>query len=226
MIGLSLSPTDVPQNILHPDYTRNERVIDGAVHALGVAMTVAAVVVLLSRVSETGNTRVVVAAAIYSAGLFATFGLSAAYNLTFSPRWKEAIRRYDHVAIFMMIAGTYTPFALIGIEGAMGNALFALVWIVAIAGMSLKFIWPRRFERTAVIMYLVLGWIGLPLVGLLIAALPTSTLVLMGAGAVLYSAGVAFHVWENLPYHNAAWHGLVLAAACCHFVAVLNTLAG
>lgn len=209
-----------------PDYTQRERIIDGVVHVSGVAASVVAIVTLMYHVTPTGNTRILFAATIYSVGLIATFGLSAAYNLTVNPKWKEAFRRYDHVAIYLMIAGTYTPFSLIGITGSLGDGLFVLVWFVAIAGMLLKWVRPRQFERTSVIVYLVLGWIGLPLLGLLITALPISTLVLLGAGGLLYTAGVAFHLWENLPYQNAVWHGLVLAAASCHFVAVLGTLTG
>ena len=205
--------------------TQKERLIDGVVHALGVVMSVIAVPVLLHRVISTGNARLILAAVVYSAGLIAMLWLSAAYNLATHPGWKEEIRRYDHAAIFLMIAGTYTPFALIAIGGNMGHGLLTLVWLVAIGGMMLKFLRPRQFDRTSVILYLALGWVILPVMGLIIAALPTSALVLLVVGGLLYTVGVVFHLWENLPYQKAVWHGFVLVAASCHFVAVLRVVA-
>jgi hemolysin III len=141
------------------------------------------------------------------------------------PGWKEEIRRYDHAAIFLMIAGTYTPFALIAVGGTIGLGLLILVWLVAIGGMMLKLLRPRRFDRASVVLYLALGWVILPAMGLVVATLPTSALVLLVVGGLLYTVGVAFHVWETLPYQNAVWHGFVLVAASCHFVAVLRVVA-
>jgi hemolysin III len=205
--------------------TQKERLVDGVVHALGVVMSVIAVPVLLHRVISAGNGRLILAAVVYSAGLIAMLWLSAAYNLATHPGWKEEIRRYDHAAIFLMIAGTYTPFALIAVGGTIGLGLLILVWLVAIGGMMLKLLRPRRFDRASVVLYLALGWVILPAMGLVVATLPTSALVLLVVGGLLYTVGVAFHVWETLPYQNAVWHGFVLVAASCHFVAVLRVVA-
>ena len=183
------------------------------VHALGVVMSVIAVAVLLRMVIPIGDALLIMAATIYSVGLIAMFGLSAAYNLIVGPKWKEAIRRYDHAAIYMMIAGTYTPFALIGIGGPVGYSLLALVWLLAIIGLVLKLLWPRRIERASLVLYLALGWIGLVAAGSIIAALPVSALVLLGMGGILYTTGVVFHLWTTLLYQNAIWHIFVLAAA-------------
>jgi hemolysin III len=209
---------------MQPDYSRNERLVDGAVHILGVTGSAVAIVVLFDTVLSTGDKVSILSAGLYGAGLVAMLWLSAAYNLISQSKWKEAIRRYDHAGIFLMIAGTYTPFALIAIGGVAGHALFALVWLAAVAGMLLKLLRPRRLERTSVALYLALGWFGLPLVKLVIAALPNSTLALLGIGGLLYTAGVAFHLWERLPFQNAIWHSFVLAAAGCHYVAVLKVL--
>lgn len=207
-----------------PRYTRNERLTDGVIHVLGVTGSTAAVAVLLAAVIPTRDPLSILIAITYGACLIAMLWLSAAYNLVSHPVWKDRVRRYDHAAIFLLIAGTYTPFALIAIGGGMGYGLLALVWILALAGMLLKLLRPGRAERTSVIMYLVLGWIGLPAVGLLFLSVSMSVLVLLGTGGFLYTVGVAFHLWESLPYQNAVWHGFVLAGASCHFVAVLETL--
>lgn len=210
---------------MHPQYSRKERLIDGAIHGLGVTGSTTAAAVLLAAVIPTREALSILASAIYGACLIAMIWLSAAYNLISHPGWKERLRRFDHAAIFLMIAGTYTPFGLVAVGGTMGYGLLALVWLSAVVGMLLKLLRPRRLERTSVVMYLALGWIGLPVAGLLFSSVATSILVLLGLGGLLYSIGVAFHLWESLPYQNAVWHGFVLAGAGCHYVAVLESLA-
>lgn len=205
--------------------TRNERRADAVVHGAGVMAAVVGVVALTRAAVAGGDGAVMAAAAVYGAGLLAMLGMSAAYNTARRPAWKEALRRCDHAAIYVMIAGTYTPFAVIGVGGATGGALLAVVWALALVGVAAKVLRPRRFERSSLVMYLALGWIGLPAVGLLIAALPLSALVLILAGGVLYTAGVVFHVWEALAYQNAVWHAFVLAAAACHYAAVFVVVA-
>ena len=148
----ALPRSDQAARIMPLGYTQTERLSDGVVHALGVVMSVIAVAVLLRMVIPIGGALLIMAATIYSVGLIAMFGLSAAYNLIVGPKWKEAIRRYDHAAIYMMIAGTYTPFALIGIGGPVGYSLLALVWLLAIIGLVLKLLWPRRIERASLVL--------------------------------------------------------------------------
>lgn len=181
---------------------------------------------MLRFVLPAGNGPASAAAVAYGCGTVTMFVLSAAYHLTRRPDWKETIRRFDHAAIFLMIAGTYTPFALVGIGGLVGAVLLAAVWLAAIAGMLFKLLLPRRHERTAILVYVGLGWLGLPAAGALVAALPLSVVLLIGAGGVLYTVGVAFHLWESLTQHNSLWHASVLAAATCHYVAVFEVLTG
>lgn len=194
------------------------------IHGLGVAAAPLAALALLHAVVSAGDARAIFSAAVYGAALVATFAVSAAYNLAVRQQWKEAIRRYDHAAIFSMIAGTYTPFALVGIGGPLGGGLFASVWLLALAGMAFKLLWPRRLDRASVAFYLALGWLGLPATGALIATLPAVAIGLLGIGGVLYTLGVAFHLCERLPHHNTIWHALVLAAAACHYTAVYAVL--
>jgi hemolysin III len=206
------------------DSSRAERAVDGVLHGVGVAAAIVAVALLLRAVFAHSNATAIAAASIYGAGLLATLGLSAAYHLPTARRWREAVRPYDHAAIFIMIAGSYTPFALVTIGGAAGGALLAVVWLTALAGAALKILRPRRLERAALALYLVLGWIGLPLLGPVIAALDPAALLLLGAGGVLYTGGVIFHLWRTLPHHNAIWHACVLAAATCHYGAICAAL--
>ena len=207
-------------------YGPAERLLDGLIHAAGTVASVAAVVLLLATVAPDGESRTVLAAIVYGAGLMAMLWLSAAYNLITHSTWKARLRRLDHAAIFLMIAATYTPFMLVSVGGGLGLGLLALVWLAAVIGMVLKLLHPRRFDRVSVIFYLALGWAGLPLAGPRFAALSTSTLVLLVVGGLLYSVGVIFHLWDRLPFQNAIWHGFVLAAAACHFLAVFHVVSG
>ncbi len=205
-------------------YSMPERVADAIVHACGVIAAVAATAVLLTLAIQSGEPRGIVAAAIYAAGLVASFGFSAAYNLCPASPWKEALRRCDHAAIYLLIAGTYTPLCLVALRGGAGIALLAAVWSVALGGFALKIFCPRRFERLSIALYLALGWAGLFAAGAIVRALPVAALVLILVGGVLYSVGVVFHVWNRLRFQNAIWHGFVLSAAACHYAAVVATV--
>ena len=131
------------------------------------------------------------------------------------------MRRIDHAAIYLKIAGTYTPLALIKMAAVPGFTLLTGVWAVGLFGAACKLLLPGRFERTSYVLYLLAGWAGLFVLDELLAAFSLPVLVLLGVGGVLYTAGVAFHLWRSLPYHNAVWHGFVLAASACHYTAIM-----
>jgi hemolysin III len=204
-----------------PRYTRGERIADAILHVAGVGMAVIAGAVLLA-VAVPGGAAQIAALSLYVFGVVAGFGFSALYNLVSSPRAKAILRRFDHASIFLMIAGSYTPFAAIVIGGFWGAVLLIAVWIVALGGVALKLGLPGRFERLSIVLYLMLGWAILPAMGPVTEALSDASLVLLLVGGGLYSLGVVFHLWHKLPYHNAIWHAFVLAAAVCHYIAVMR----
>jgi hemolysin III len=152
----------------------------------------------------------------------AMLACSALYNLTAVGPRKRLFRRFDHAAIFAAIAGTYTPFLLVAVGGARGLGLLAFVWVVAAGGIAVELLGLRRSERLSVAAYLLLGWSIVGALGPLSAAVSPPGVALLAAGGVLYSAGVVFHLWRSLPFQNAVWHGFVLAAAACHYAAVLR----
>ena len=159
---------------------------------------------------------------IYTIGLLTMLGFSAAYNLWPISRTKWILRRFDHSAIYVTIAGTYTPFIVQMKIGVVSMGLLIGVWLVAIVGITLKLLLPGRLDRLAILLYLLLGWSGVVFYEPVAAALPSLSLWLLAAGGILYSTGVIFHVWQNLRFQNAIWHGFVLVAACCHYSAVLD----
>jgi hemolysin III len=209
-----------------PSYTPAERRADAVVHAFGLALGLAGCAALaVAAAPRADDLPRLVALGLYAAGLLAMLACSALYNLAEEPARKRLFRRLDHAAIFLMIAGTYTPFALVAIGGAWGAGLLALVWAVAAGGIAAEALGVRRHGRLAVAAYLLLGWSVLPALGPLAAAVSPSGVALLAAGGALYSVGVVFHLWRSLPFQNAVWHGLVLAAAACHYAAVLGEVA-
>ena len=203
-------------------HSRGERAADAVVHAVGFTAALAACAALAAAPPLPPGARLAVALGLYGVGLLAMLGCSALYNLAATGSRKALLRRLDHAAIFMMIAGTYTPVALLAVGGASGWALLAVVWTGAAGGVALKLLAPRRFERVSIAAYLLLGWAGLAALDPLLAALPPRDLALLAGGGLLYSLGVAVHLSTGLPYHNALWHALVLAAATCHYAVVLH----
>jgi hemolysin III len=207
------------------NYTRAEIIADGVIHAIGVSLGLAgAVVLVLFTIHAAGGVQTA-SALIYAIGLVALLGFSAAYNMWPVSRWKWLLRRFDHSAIFLLIAATYTPFLLQMKTDAIAIGLLAGIWATALAGIALKLFLPGRFDRFSVCLYLMLGWSGALAYDSLIEPLPALTLALLALGGALYSIGVIFHTRRGLRFQNAVWHSFVLAAALCHYFAVLETVA-
>jgi hemolysin III len=221
----SLAMPTAASPVVSPVVSRGARLADACIHVLGVTASIAACVVLAAAMPWPVEWVPMVALGLYAVGLVAMLGCSAAYNLAAEGRRKRVLRRFDHAAIFVMIAGTYSPVSLLGLGGAWGWGVAGFVWAGALVGAGLKLCGPGRFERVAVAAYLLLGWVGIVAIVPLVAALPALDLAFLGAGGLLYSLGVIAHVSKRMPYQNAIWHGFVLAAAACHFVVVLRLAA-
>jgi len=203
-----------------PVYTRAERLADLAIHVAGVGGGIVACVALLALVVPHVDGRAALGLCLYAPALLAMLGASAAYNLTAPSRLKALLRRLDHAAIFVLIAGTYSPFALAKIGGTWGTGLFALNWGLAVAGVLHAVVWPRFGERLETAIYLAMGWSVLVVLDTFLAAVSPAVVALILAGGVLYTAGVAFHAAHHLKFHNAIWHAFVLAAAAAHNAAM------
>lgn len=203
--------------------TAKERRVDAIVHGLGVALGLAACVPLAIAAAPAGST-VRASVAVYGAGLVAMLICSAVYNVAGEGPRKALWRRLDHAAIFVMIAGTYTPFAAHAIGGPWGTGLLIYVWTVAAAGAVLKLVHPGRLEALSIATYLLLGWTILVAVDRLTAAVSLPALILLLAGGILYSVGVLFYRWQQLTYHRAIWHAFVLLGAGCQYFAVLEVI--
>ncbi|WP_369721211.1 MULTISPECIES: PAQR family membrane homeostasis protein TrhA [unclassified Bradyrhizobium] len=204
------------------NYDRAEIIADGIVHGIGVLSGIIAATVLVVLAAVYAEAIDVVGVSIYVAGLLSMLVLSATYNLWPVSPVKWLLRRFDHSAIYLLIAATYTPFILELKDSVFALALLVCVWCVAIVGIVLKLRYPGRFDRVAVGIYLAMGWSGMMLYDSVVKALPAMALGFVLAGGALYSLGVIFHAWRRLRFQNAIWHGFVLAGAACHYTAVLD----
>ena len=207
------------------DYDRVELFADGIVHAIGVSLGVVGAIVIVVVAANSARDADMPSIVIYTIGLLSMLGFSAAYNTWPISRAKWVLRRFDHSAIYVMIAGTYTAFIGQMRGDFVSISLLIGVWLTAVVGVTLKLLLPGRFDRLAVILYLILGWSGAVAYEPVVAVLPSLSIWLLVAGGALYSAGVVFHGWQSLRFQNAIWHGFVLVAACCHYSAILCCVA-
>ena len=206
-------------------YTEAERRADHAIHLLGLGAAALAVPMMIVYAARWhGTSPVTLAALVYAASLFATLGFSAAYHMTERPDLSDWLRRGDHAAIYAAIAGAYTPVVILH-GGPMTQPMLVLLWCCAAAGMTLKIAWPRRWDGLAVLFYVAMGWSAVIVGGPVLEGLTDSGFRLILAGGILYTVGVAFYLWESLPYQNAIWHAFVLTATALIFTAILGELA-
>jgi hemolysin III len=209
----------------YPAYARSERIADGVVHALGVAFALAGATILTTFAVLHADSGRAFAVSIYGVALMATFVASACYHMTPWEHVRPTLRRIDHAAIFLKIAGTCTPLAAL-VGGAFAWAVLGLIWAVALFGAASRVFFWREPGWRGLALYLGLGWLGVLLLWPLAAALPPPALLLTMIGGGLYTLGVVFFAWESLKFSNAIWHAFVLAASGCFFAAIaMGTLA-
>lgn len=200
-----------------------EQLADRVVHAIGVIGGLTGAAILVVRAGQSAVEGQLLPVVAYVAGLLAMLGCSAVYHLCGKDRRREWFRRLDHAAIFVMIAGTYTPIAMLALRDPWDVALTAAVWAAAAAGVVLKLTRPRRIEAISIALYLLLGWIGLVAVQELLASVATGTLLMILIGGLIYSGGLVFHL-SSRRFNQALWHASVLLAATFHFVAIASLI--
>ena len=203
-------------------YRGGEVAADRSIHMMGTFAGVVGSAMLVGIAAGVADRPIFYASLVYSVCLLAMLGCSAAYNLASNASRRAFLRRFDHAAIFLMIAGTYTPFTTCRLHGVWAFGLTAAIWTGAITGAAVKLIRPRGLKRCSIVAYLVLGWMILVGVRPMLGSVDALTALLIGVGGVLYSIGVGFHLRRALPFHNAIWHSFVLVAAGCHYAAILH----
>lgn len=204
--------------------SRGELVADGVIHAIGIAAGMVGSIILIAIAVLKHSYVEIIAVSIYAAGMVLMFSCSALYNIARKHRYREYFQRLDHSGIFLMIAGTYTAFTILMLKGGWALWLTVLVWSVALVGIAIKLLWPKRLEGVTTGLYIALGWVGIIALEPIFTSLGVAALILLGTGGALYTVGVVFHLWERLPYQNAIWHGFVVAGAGTHYGAVITSL--
>lgn len=203
-----------------PRYTLGEEIANAVTHGIGFALAIAGLALLVELAARIGNAREVVAVSIYGACLILMYGASTLYHAIQQPRIKSVFRHLDHASIFLLIAGTYTPFTLVNLNGPWGWTLFGITW--GLATIGLLFEGPLRHRRAlAVALYIAMGWVVLIAIKPLLGAVAPEGIALLVAGGLAYTLGTLFYAWRSLRYHHAIWHTFVLLGSVLHFLAVL-----
>ena len=201
-----------------------ELIADGIVHGVGIVASIAVGAVILALVLAKTAPNEAPALLIYVGSLVGLLSVSLAYNLWPASPVKSVLARLDQAAIFLFIAGTYTPFLAIMGGSATTVMMMVLVWGASLVGIALKLIVPERFGRLAILLYLGIGWSGVLVFQQLASSLPPVALWLLVAGGVLYSLGIVFHLWDRLKFQNVVWHGFVVVGAMLHLAAILDCM--
>jgi len=211
--------SDVPPD---PEFTSHEEWIHAISHGLGFVAALAGLATLLVATFDQGPTRHFIAAAIFGITLTILYGSSTLYHGLPESDYKKFFRKLDHIAIYLLIAGTYTPFVVIKMPDDSGWMVLAVVWGLAALGITLELVRNSSTRRTSLGLYLLMGWLAVFALQPLFEILEPMGLVLLVLGGLTYTVGVIFYAWQKLPYNHAVWHGFVLGGSTLHFASVLG----
>lgn len=206
----------------HRPQSRPEEWANALTHGTGLAASLIGLPTLVLVAAKGGSARQIVASSVFAATLVILYAASTLYHALPLSRAKRILRVVDHSAIYLLIAGSYTPFTLGVLSGAWGWSLFGVIWGLAAVGILYKTLLGIRFPRLSVLLYVGMGWLAVLAIGPLAAALPAEGLAWLIAGGLCYTAGVPFYVRDRLRYRHAVWHLFVLAGSACHYAAVLQ----
>jgi len=206
-------------------YSPGEEIAHAVTHGLGCLASIAGLVILVVQAVDRGETMDVVSSAIFGATLVLLYLASTLYHALTNPRAKAIFKRIDHAAIYLLIAGTYTPICLGPLRGGWGWSLFGVVWGLGIAGAVTDVTTGRRFKWLSILVYLVMGWLVVMALKPMLESMDRTTLIWMGAGGFFYTGGVGFYLAKRMPWHHAIWHVFVVLGSACHWVAVQRALA-
>ncbi len=206
------------RNVHYSEYSAAEELANAITHGIGVALSVAGLVILLIMAINTGDPWRIASFTVYGLSLICMYLASTLYHSIRNPRAKYLLKIFDHCAIYLLIAGTYTPILLVSLQSSLAWTLFGLIWGFAFAGICFKLFFIKRFELLSTLMYVGMGWLSVMAWDDMVASLPKGAFALLVAGGLTYTAGVIFYRWEKLPYNHAIWHGFVMGGSVCHFL--------
>jgi hemolysin III len=208
----------------NPFYSLREEIANSVTHGVGAALSVAGLIVLVIFALRHGDRYSVIGFSIFGASLLILYLASTLYHAIQHRGAKRILRRCDHAAVYLLIAGTYTPFLLISLRGTIGLPLLAVVWGMALLGVVWKMFFTGRYEVIATIVYVLMGWMCLLAYKQMVNHVPPLGLTLLFAGGIVYTIGVLVYALEKMPYNHAVWHLFVLGGSACHYAAVVTLL--
>ncbi len=206
------------------NYTFGEEIANSITHGIGVLLSIVGLVLLIITAMTYGTTWHIVSFAIFGSTLIALYLASTLYHSIPIASWKQILRKIDHAAIFILIAGTYTPFMLVNLRGVWGWSLFGVIWGLAAAGIALKIACISRFQKLSLAIYILMGWLAVIAAQEMFRTIAPTSLILLFMGGLSYTIGVIFYVWKKLPYNHAIWHLFVLGGSIFHYFAVLQNV--
>lgn len=202
-------------------YSVREEVANAVTHALGMVFGIVGLILLLLKAAEhNADTLTITSMAVYGASIIVLFLASTLYHAIPSPQAKRWLKTFDHSAIYLLIAGSYTPFLLVSLRTPLAIGLMIVIWSIALLGIIMKVAFVYRFKRFSLVSYLLMGWLSLVVIYQLAITLDVGGLTLLACGGVIYSLGVIFYVAKRIPFNHAIWHCFVLAGCVCHFLAI------
>lgn len=206
------------------DYTVGEEIAHGVTHGIGTALSVAGLTLLVVLAVYQGDVRHIVAFSIYGTSMFLLYLASTLYHSLQFEFLRTPLQIIDHSGIYLLIAGTYTPFMILGVGGFPGYTLLTVIWTLAVAGIFFKIFFINRFQVASTLGYLVMGWLSILVWNELVSQVPPEGVKWLVMGGVVYSAGIIFYALERMPYNHAIWHLFVLGGSFCHFWAMFYLL--
>lgn len=206
-------------------YSLGEEIINSITHGIGTGLSIAGLTLLVVLAVLYGNVYQVVSFSIYGSTLIILYLASTLYHSIQNPAVKRVLKVIDHSAVFVLIAGTYTPFLLVGVRGTLGWTLLIVIWGLAIVGITLKALFMKRFAKLSVVAYILMGWLSVIALKELSLNMPQAGLIWLGIGGVIYTVGVIFYALKKIPYTHAIWHLFVLGGSICHYFTILFYLA-
>ncbi|WP_394154578.1 hemolysin III family protein [Vibrio maritimus] len=203
------------------NYSLREEWANSVTHGIGVILSIIGLIMLLQRSLAAGaDVMTITSMSLYGGSMITLFLASTLYHSIPNPSSKRWLKTFDHCAIFLLIAGSYTPFMLVSLRTPLAVGLMIVIWALAVIGIIMKLFFVYRFKRASLITYLVMGWLSLIVIYQLAKHLDPSGLILLAAGGAIYTLGVVFYANKRIPYNHAIWHLFVLGGAACHFFAV------
>lgn len=211
----------VQQKILTRGYSLAEEIANSISHGVGCLFGIIGLVLLLTQAIESrAGALAITSYSLYGGSMILLFLASTLYHAIPHQRAKYWLKKLDHSAIYLLIAGTYTPFLLVGLKSPLAHGLMVVIWSLALVGIVFKLAFAHRFEALSLVTYLLMGWLSLIVIYQMVTKLPAGSVWLLAAGGVIYSLGVIFYVSKRIPYNHTIWHGFVLGGSLCHFLAI------